>query len=534
MFILFVSFVAVFIMAFHYASASVVCGYVENCQTREGINISSSWMYSTIYYEEDPNERINCQITSENKYCCSLEDIESVNWEVGKNVITYVHDDYSGCVGGPVNLTTSPEGYTLFPDISLQKAIDFSVPNKITMEPLLKIDVKLRPNYNNLEYEIINENSQKNETVCDSCLETTLKTNLTSGKNKIILRSHGEDTVEENFSIYLLDYLHINREIACEECHIEDNETIVPQETTVDVKLNFNSSHAVKGVLKEYFPVDWNLIDKGGGYFTNSTDYENYNLIKWEINNKTESKTYSLKSPSVSIDRSRGILDNLRNMFSKEYYFHSYFEGEEKESLSLVYRILIPSGGRSSGGSSRVRKEEQEVKTFSIVDNKNPLIIRPESGKIDLAAVYTINKEKLSGYINQINDEEYEILVDIDDSKIDRVLISFKIEKGKEVDLYENGERVEIHEYKQEGDYIYYQANISGRKFSLVEKLEEGPVIKDERSNIIPITGKITGNIIEDIVGNEKLIVQATIVLIVIASFILLFVNKKRLIGFLK
>ena len=74
-------FFIVFIFNLNLVNSSFVCGYVGDSE-----EISADWANVKVYYAENVSDFTNCQISPENKFCCDLENISSVEFSAEKRV----------------------------------------------------------------------------------------------------------------------------------------------------------------------------------------------------------------------------------------------------------------------------------------------------------------------------------------------------------------------------------------------------------------------------------------------------------------
>src|SRR3989338_9040803 len=113
------------ILLIDFVSANFVCGKVKDVG-----EVSASWFDVSVYYPEFPNKKTSCKISpEEGKYCCDPEAIKGVTWKIGKSVNAEIFDFEKGYVAGLVSLIISGEGFDVFPEMQLDKAITVYSPN---------------------------------------------------------------------------------------------------------------------------------------------------------------------------------------------------------------------------------------------------------------------------------------------------------------------------------------------------------------------------------------------------------------------
>ena len=191
-------------------SANFVCGEVESNE-----NYLPIWMNVIVYYESNPEEVTNCKINSEQKFCCDLWDIKSVSFAKDKKVFAEVFDLESGFVSNPVSLITTSEGFSVFPTLKIEKAIKISDFKKIIInEDSVFLNISLNERYNNLKYSVNSSEGFFERDLCSDCLKYEFYADVSRGKNEITLIAYNFDgEVEENFEVYSLDYLNLERKI---------------------------------------------------------------------------------------------------------------------------------------------------------------------------------------------------------------------------------------------------------------------------------------------------------------------------------
>ena len=243
----------------NFSSANFVCGEVTSDS-----DVLPTWMNLLVYYDSAPEDTINCMVTGEHKYCCDLEQIESVNWSSGLLVLAEVYDD-SGFVTERVSTQTSDAAYDLFPTLSSATAIDFVDEvdtiiidtEDITQQ---EFNVVLHPAYNNLRVIIDHAGKEEVMEICTDCSEAHFTLDLLKGKNSVSFVAYGSRDMSVTQDFYVLDYLTIDRSFSCDNCNTQEEGIYVGGGEEVTVTLRVDSSHPLDGSLTEYIPSSWDCL----------------------------------------------------------------------------------------------------------------------------------------------------------------------------------------------------------------------------------------------------------------------------------
>jgi len=154
-----VAYLLFFIMVTPLVSANFVCGKVNSVGSVV-VNgsqeiISPSWFNVIVYYSEDPSESTSCKVSpADNKYCCDPQDIKGVSWQIGKEVSAEIFDSEKGYVSNKVSLIISGEGYDVFPEMFLEKAVQIHSPASGILLNKTKIffNISIASRFNKIEY----------------------------------------------------------------------------------------------------------------------------------------------------------------------------------------------------------------------------------------------------------------------------------------------------------------------------------------------------------------------------------------------
>jgi len=424
--------------------ANTVCGFVNNSE-----NFSASWTNVLIYYAEKPNNALNCKINPENKFCCALEDIKAVNWQKGKLVYAEVYEKDLGYVEGPVSLITSEEGYQVFPEMQIKKAITINSPIKkiLINESKFFFNVSLADNYNNLKYSINSSENFYQGIICENCKNHEFYLNLSKGKNIINLTAYDKREISEKIEVYYLDYFNIQDSFECSKCITKYNKILVPSNSLVNLKISFNSSHPVSGDLLTYFPLDWRIQN----YSSIEDSSETHYLIREPISGDFGEITYSFNTPKVILNR---------NYFFKYEFFDFSITRE-----ITTYRFFRFLPFHSSKKFSNIIYLQKYLKQK--ISPTEPLVLTTKETPLELVAIYP--KMKLNGifaYIDmdvpkKINKKGYsfEIITNLPSYKLENILFRFKSPKDKTLEFYDSSKKIPLEIYNEDENYYYFEAN---------------------------------------------------------------------------
>lgn len=439
-------FVIFFILLFSlsFVSSNFVCGFVNDSQ-----NFSSSWANVIIYPDENHSSIINCEVNSENKFCCDTEEIPSFTYTVGKKIFAEIFDQKAGFVAGPVSLYLTGEGYDLFTQMNLQKAIIINSPGErifINQSSVL-LNISLAENYNGLRYSLNSSQGFSQENVCNNCTSIILPVNLSKGKNEITLTAYGNREISEKITIYNLDYINFELEVFCDKCKIKPGYFYVPSQENITFSSSFNASHNLSGEFLFYFPFDWILFNSSNlGDFSTT-----HNILSENITDKMKfTINYTFESPKTLIKR--------------EYYFYQKLENYELISKVIVFRFkFIPF---------------RNVKPFINYyfntplnqrgSTDHPIILDSTEDSLETVAIFP-KKEILNSYSslkfeaekNRKNKEYvFTILTSILPRDIDKIFLLFKIQKGKSIQVFSGTNTIHLTLYQQDQNFTYYSAYV--------------------------------------------------------------------------
>lgn len=449
-----------------FALANFVCGKVLDSEE----NMSASWFSVRVFYLSDREKFESCQISpAGNKYCCDTEAIPGKSWKIGDIVAGEIFDNETGYVAGPVSVITSGEGYSIFPEMKLEKVIKIFNLNRLIFsnESYFLLNASFKEPYNFVEIE---KNKTGNRSVlCSNCNKIEQNINADFGMNYLkIIASFGNRVFSENIVLALLRSFIFERKIECEKCR----GNIVKSGQIANITLSINLSEHVEGLeLKEYVPVDWEILDTDGKIKEYS---ETHNLIGWNVSGKEIIKNYVVRSPSI-------------RFFPRKYIFRTELEDKLLAEDEIIVRGFFPFF------SSEEKFKFKDIKkaVYSRIYPDKPLIIRPRNKEMIRIAVFP-NKviknaefdlrysegkldEVISYYTFESNFEE----------NIEKIFLEFKIEK-KFFKKYENvsllvlnkeegWEEAETEVYGEDKNYIYYKAFIEPCKgIAFVGKNKKG------------------------------------------------------------
>jgi hypothetical protein len=441
----FLIFLSLLIFSLSFVSSNFVCGIVNNSQ-----NFSSSWANVIIYPNGDISNYTKCEVNPENKFCCDVEEIHGFTPSIGKRVFAEVFDKEGGFVGGPVSLTLTEEGYDIFPQMSIQKAITVNFPTErifINQSSIL-LNVSLADSYNNLNYTINSSGGLSNHQVCNNCTNIIFPVNLSKGNNEITFIAYGSRNISEKIIIYNLDYLNFSINAYCDKCKIKKNFLYVPSNENITFSSSFNASHNISGDFLFYFPSDWVLF--------NSSDLEDFstthNVLSENVVNQNKfSINYTLMSP--------------KTLIKEEYFFTQGLENKELTSKVVVFKFkLIPFRKSNPLGNYYF--------TLPLIQRGSPtqpIILYSNEDYLKLVVIYpkeNITKsyssldftEKKKG---KIKEYYFTILTSIPSSSVDNILLIFKSEKGKQMEVYEGNSKLNLSLYQEDSNYVYYSSSVN-------------------------------------------------------------------------
>lgn len=436
----------IFIFSLSFTSSKFVCGFVNNSK-----EYSSSWSKVIVYPVGEPLNYTECKVNPENKFCCDLDEIKGFTSSIGKNVFAEVFDREGGFVAGPVSLYLTEEGYDIFPSMNLQKAVIINSPSErifINQSSIL-INVSLVSNYNNLKYSLNSSNGYSEQQVCNNCDGLTFPISLSKGKNEInIIAYKGSKNISEKITFYNLDYLNFNMNIVCDKCKLKGDTFQVPSGKDIKFYSSFNASHNISGDFLFYFPSEWNL-----SYSLNREDFSlTHKIIDENILNKKESSfNYTIKSPNTFI--------------KEEYLFYQKIGDKESLTKVMVSKLTLMPFHRSKPFGNTYFTEIITQRGSP----EEPIILNSKDNYIKLVAIFP-KKEILKSYSTlNINEEGrgknkkyfFTILTTIPQRDIEKILLIFKSEKGKSLEVYGAKDKINLELYEEDSNYTYYSATVN-------------------------------------------------------------------------
>ena len=430
----------------NFSSANFACGKVINEE-----NYSVSWLSVMVNFADQPNKTTRCQISPENyKYCCDTDDIKGVSWAKGKIITAEIFNNQSNYFASSESTLISGEGFDVFPDLLLRKAINLNFPNKIIYvnETDLFINISLEYPFNRLE--VILDSEKVNS--CSNCSNfESLLENMTYGSHrlKFVAFDQRDRAVERVIDFYFLKYLNLDREILCSKGCI--GQFILSRGGNITMKLLINSSHDIVGRLFDYFPNDWKVLDSRGGEVGQFSDTHNY--ISWDFNGSYGERSYVLNPPSIFLTRYYEFQSKLEN----------YLASVDDVYLYLLYRIKFLA--LREFYNNLTLKEE----TFIYANKDAPLVYFPNKTLIRQIAIFPKAEEhdiKFSFFEEQ--DNYFSFSSSLANKDIDKILIDFMVNKSlvdddSTVYLYHklSAEKVDIQHVEkinEDSDYFYFRA----------------------------------------------------------------------------
>ncbi len=425
-------------------SANFVCGSVNDLE-----EMSVQWFDIKVYYTENPEDKITCKINPENKFCCDLEEIKSVGWKTNKEVnAELIQGNY---LAGPVSLTTTDEGYEVFPEMDVEKAITIHSPQRKILINNHSVFVNLSTHYslNNINYSLSYNGEIVNKKLCENCNTAQFELeNLDYGNYNLEIIAFSDKQFKEQLNFSILEYLEFEREFICEKCR----RNYIPANTKVNVSLTLKASHNVSGVLYEYVPQEF-ILD------SNITeDYsETHKSISWNVQGKEITENYEITSPNI--------------IFPRKYTFQSEFENFKSEEMEVrVFRFLWFLGYLSYPK----RKADYDYKTISrFFRNSDEPIVLNLNESINLIAIYTNTSKKNVFVFTKLKDNDFSILANIKNDDITDILIRLKTRKNESISLYDYSQKKYLNakKFKEDEGYEYYDFYAEQKgKFRIVKE----------------------------------------------------------------
>ena len=466
-FIISLMFFVLVILLTKFALGNFVCGQVLDSEE----NMSASWFNVRIFYLQDIEKFASCQISpAGNKYCCDTEAIPGKGWKIGDIVAGEIFDNETGYVAGQVSVITSGEGYSVFPEMKLEKVIKIYNPDSRLIflnDSMFLLNASFKEPYNFVEIE--NSKTGNKSILCLNCSKIEQNINADFGMNylKIIAR-FGNRVFSENIVLALLRSFVFERKIECEKCR----GNIVKSGQIANITLSINLSEHVEGLeLKEYIPVNWEILETDGeikGYS------ETHNLIVWNVSGKNIIKKYTVKAPRI-------------NFFPRKYIFRTELEDKLLAENEIIVRGFFPFF------SSEEKFKFKDIKkaVYSRIYPDKPLVIRSGNKEIIRIAVFPNKVIKNAEFDLRYSEEKLDEVIGYYtfesnfEENIEKIFLEFKIEK-EFFEKYENvsllvlnkeegWQEAETEVYEDDKNYIYYKAFIEPCKgIAFVGKNKKG------------------------------------------------------------
>ncbi|MBD3253416.1 hypothetical protein GF386_06795 [Candidatus Pacearchaeota archaeon] len=429
-------------------NAHFVCGKVIDSE-----KMSAQWFDVRAFYPYD-SKYSYCEVSpAENKYCCDVESILGRAWEIGDIIMAEIYDPSSGYAAGPVSVVTTGEGYDILPEMQLEKVIRIHNHSKLVFSNSSEflLNASFREPYNFIELEKDNSKS----VICENCTNIFKIINGSFGMNYLKLyASYGNKNFSENLDTAILDGFDFNRELYCEKCI--GNRVKANQE--VSMKLMVNLSHEINDLeLKEYVPVEWEIIDTDGEVRSYS---KTHNMIIWNISGKNIIKEYKVKSPNLWF-------------FPRKYFFRTELENTViSEDLIKVYRFFWFLGFEGN----RVSRELQN-RIYSRILPGRPLVIKPNNSEIIRMGIFPKKRIRNSefGLVEggDVDLDDYEEInfylfdTNLNKEDIKMIYIEFKIQKDINASMFvfnKDFKKSEIEVFKEDEEFYYYNSTIGSAK----------------------------------------------------------------------
>jgi len=434
-------------------SANFACGYVTDSE-----NHSSDWLDVLIYYEEDTATPLFCTINPENKYCCDVETISTVEWSVGKKIYAEVFDEQTSFVSNKEELFLSEEGYDVFSDLHAEPAFSLQPFQRVLVgKDTVSLTLLTHPRYPGIRYKVFYENTTFEEEICASCGGGTFDLFLGKGENEIELTVFGERAMSKNISVYSLDYLNISREVACEGCSSFGSYLVVPPKKEVTMNIKFNSSHLISGELIDYFPVSWTLSPEDEIVLEEFS--ETHNRVHFDIEGKEFTQTYNLTSPQIFFPR---IYD-----FSAEFEGHSFDEKIKVSWFKYFPNIFYWKKrlNRQIYFGSLVKETFISPSRPLITFSEDPILefigFYPES---EQSHTYALVFSKKNLFWKR-SETRYYIKTNLRDNNLEKILVHYKIPLEKSHLVKQKRKEIPSVLLETDEQYRYYESILYSKKF---------------------------------------------------------------------
>jgi hypothetical protein len=436
-------------------SANFVCGSVV------GDDVNPAWFEVNVWYSERPDSYTTCLVSpEEGKYCCDPEEIDDVQWAVGKEVNAQIVE--RGFATQTESLIISGEGFDVFPDLTLEKSVVVHEPAEsiYLKNRTVLVNVSSSGGFNNISYLLDQNGVEVEGEICSDCnhAEFYLE-NLDFGQYELrIFAENSEGNVlSETRRFALLEYINFEREFVCEDC--EDD--IVPSNTNVKVVVRAESSHEISGTLKDYFPVSWKFF--GGGDVEEFS--KTHNVVRWDVSGREFEEVYELRTPRVFIPR----------RFTFQSGFNDFLAEPERVVVKWLWSFFALSRELDRNitdrdffiGYEKILPEAPLVIDFS-GENLAEIAIFPK-GEMD--EVYGFVHDETSGGLFGY-DGEFVIGSSAAEEEIDDILIRLRVEKRGGIEnvvlyrfdsLNEEWLEYEMDLYNEDSEFGYYETYVDNK-----------------------------------------------------------------------
>ncbi len=450
-------------------SANFACGIVNDSES-----FSPSWMKVELYYTENPHFKTSCQVSPDgNKYCCDPREIKQVNWQIGKDLEARIFDKNSGYFSYPVSTEITGEGYDLFRNIELRKAIAIYSPqrNVFLNQTAIEFNLSIDPYFNSLRYELNHSGAITEAEICSNCNEAVFNLPVDLGNYEIkIIASNGDEELYEKLNLVNLEYIKLNRTVSCEKCLDE----LIPYDSEVNITITLETSHPVNGKLIDLYPSGWRLVDSFPRENVSRMSFsKTHNKVEWEVSGNNISRSYTLISPYIIFPIPR------RNIFRSAFEDFS-----DDPDILKVYRFIAtnilstPPGDLSNETIELLGNEK-----YTYTSPGNPLVIDLNKKYLTQIAIFP-NKILEEANANVLDGPEitfkgaemnFAIESSIPSSEIDTVMIRYREKLDEHNGLfYYDGEwkLLDGVVYEEDENYRYYEAYNDNIGFFAIKRID--------------------------------------------------------------
>lgn len=448
-----------FLFCASFVSANFVCGYVHDSEQEK-----AGWFTVTSFYTSQPERTTQCKVSpQDNKYCCDALDIKSP-WAIGKNISALIIDQERGYFSSRVQTLTTGEGFSIFPDIYLKKALNIINPQLKAYYNIssLQIQVHSSDPYNKLIYNLSSDASSQQEILCEQCNQINLSlSSLSPGFYSLIITANdllSSFSEQRNFTI--LNEVSFKRKFDCDKCN---GKYIFSPRKNITVSLTMNLSHYAQGNLIEYVPIDWDISDTDGVVQAYS---QTHNKITWEIDANSAQKHYVVSPPDI--------------ILTKKYSFKAEFENITKEEKYHLYRFIKIPFLSLTRSFSKDKFDNIQRAVYGQVSLDQPALILVNDSLVNsIIIIPNKSQENVALMFMNIKDkrdlESFAILSSLRNKNINNIIIDIKVNKRistKKLELYDHYSKTSISmvNHSSDNNYRYYQLSLKKTgKFSIKE-----------------------------------------------------------------